>query len=313
MTDLAVTPIEQAAQWTALAPGAGRLPLQQSWGYGAALAAQGAQVHRFALALDGRPVALVQLAQRRVLRAIQLSLILRGPLWLTDDLHARAAAVRGLSRGYCKWRWRPLIWLPDDDRDDPNASAPYRTAGLRPVMSGYATIWVDLAPDEAALRARLKGKWRNALGQAERAGLEAMASGAKPKHWAWLLDREEAQREQAGYLAPPTDLVGLYAAAKTGETQPVLVMTAHAGREKLAGQLFLLHGRSATYHLGWTGAAGRKANAHTLLLWHAMLALKARGVRWLDLGGLDTGARAGIARFKLGVGVPPVVFSGAWV
>jgi lipid II:glycine glycyltransferase (peptidoglycan interpeptide bridge formation enzyme) len=39
-----------------------------------------------------------------------------------------------------------------------------------------------------------------------------------------------------------------------------------------------------------------------LLMWQAMLRLKAAGVRWLDLGGIATDHGVGLARFKLGTG-----------
>ena len=72
-------------------------------------------------------------------------------------------------------------------------------------------------------------------------------------------------------------------------------------RERLAGVLFFVHGRTATYTLAWTGPEGRRRHAHNLLLWRAVLALRERGLGWLDLGGVNAAA-PGVARFKLGLG-----------
>jgi lipid II:glycine glycyltransferase (peptidoglycan interpeptide bridge formation enzyme) len=77
--------------------------------------------------------------------------------------------------------------------------------------------------------------------------------------------------------------------------------------------LFLVHGSTATYHVGWTGDAGRCASAHNLLLWRAMEALQRRGVRRIDLGLLDTVNTPGLARFKLGAGRVPHRLGGTWL
>ena len=79
-------------------------------------------------------------------------------------------------------------------------------------------------------------------------------------------------------------------------------LTAHAGRDRVAGILLFAHGRTATYALAWTGAEGRRLRAHNLLLWRAVLELRERGLGWLDLGGVNAAAAPGVARFKLGLG-----------
>ena len=53
--------------------------------------------------------------------------------------------------------------------------------------------------------------------------------------------------------------------------------------------------------LGWADPAARAGFAHGPMLWQAALELRARGVRWIDLGAVDA-ANPGLARFKLGTG-----------
>jgi lipid II:glycine glycyltransferase (peptidoglycan interpeptide bridge formation enzyme) len=77
--------------------------------------------------------------------------------------------------------------------------------------------------------------------------------------------------------------------------------------------LFLRHGTTATYHIGWTSRDGRAASAHNLILWDACARLAARGVRQLDLGIIDTETAPGLARFKLGTGAQPVRTGGTWL
>ena len=84
------------------------------------------------------------------------------------------------------------------------------------------------------------------------------------------------------------------------------------GPATVAGMLFLRHGRSATYHIGWSNADGKRGGAHNLLMWRAMQGLKAAGVRWLDLGGIATDHGIGLARFKLGTGATVRQLSGTY-
>jgi lipid II:glycine glycyltransferase (peptidoglycan interpeptide bridge formation enzyme) len=77
--------------------------------------------------------------------------------------------------------------------------------------------------------------------------------------------------------------------------------------------MFLRHGDAATYHVGWSDAAQRLPGAHNLLLWQAMLQLRQAGVRRIDLGGVNTGRSAGVARFKIGTGGDVEVLAGTYL
>ena len=88
--------------------------------------------------------------------------------------------------------------------------------------------------------------------------------------------------------------------------------TAKQGKETVAAMLFLLHGRGATYHMGWSNEVGRKLNVHNLLLWRAMAQLQAQGVELLDLGGVNTHDLPGISRFKLGTGGQVLTLAGTY-
>ena len=77
--------------------------------------------------------------------------------------------------------------------------------------------------------------------------------------------------------------------------------------------LFLKHGTGATYHVGWTSDAGRKASAHNLILATAATRLAETGVTRLDLGTIDTENAPGLARFKLGSGAKPARTGGTWL
>ena len=92
----------------------------------------------------------------------------------------------------------------------------------------------------------------------------------------------------------------------------VLFVNAFEEGRAIASQLFLRHGRSATYQMGWTTPRGRKLGAHHRMLWEAMLTLKGDGVGELDLGGVESGEDGGLARFKQGTGGETVTLIGHW-
>ena len=90
-----------------------------------------------------------------------------------------------------------------------------------------------------------------------------------------------------------------------------ILRVVHHGRP-IGAILLARHGAAATYLVGWTSDDGRRLHAHHFLLWRAIEHLKANGTRWLDLGGHNETAAAGIARFKLGLGGEPVTLVGAY-
>ncbi len=294
-------------------------PLQQHWAYGQTLKAIGADVRQLTLSLNGKAIAVALVGKRRFYRMIRMNSLMRGPLWLPGvTAEEKAACLKALRRHHSPWRWNFLLLQPElgDTREN---RATLKAAGYRRIMTGYSTIWMDLAADTDALRAGLVGKWRNQLAKAESSGkIETVIGGRKTHQYAWLTDREAEQQTRRGYQAVPIGLVPIYAGisqqfAKGDNRVGVMSVTALAGRKKVAGAIFMLHGNSATYHVGWSSEDGRELNAQNKVLWDGILALKERGIRFLDLGGLNTADGAGIARFKLGLGADPVTLAGTWL
>ncbi|MFN3724246.1 MAG: GNAT family N-acetyltransferase [Paracoccaceae bacterium] len=265
-------------QWHSLdphsAPSSGAF--QQSAAYGLAAQATGAQVDVACLTDGGQVLGRVQTLRRGPLRVA-----LRGPVW-TAPLAARdrQIALRRLAR-----QTVALVVQPEE-----NAAA----FGVIPLITGaHVALW-DLTPDPADLRAALAGKWRNALGAAERRGLAigpAPATALAP-----LTEVEARQRASRNYHALPARFT-----RSLPQDALRLWHWRRAGRCH-ATMCFVRHGSWATYHMGHADLVAREAGAHRVMLWQAALALRAEGVTVLDLGTLDTEAAPGLARFKLGTG-----------
>ncbi|MGF1594158.1 MAG: GNAT family N-acetyltransferase [Kiloniellaceae bacterium] len=298
------------AEWEALFRQAGRTGLEQSWAYGEAIAARyGQSVDRHLITDGAAPLALLQAFRRRYWQ-VGVTRILRGPVWLLDPLtDPRADAVcRSVARRYRARRLDFLSWLPDLP-DAPRSAALIEAQGLRRVVTGHATAWLDLARSREQLLAGMHGKWRAALRKAEREGLE-VCEDLKPRQRQASLLLYEAFRRKKRFVGPTGDFL---AAVDAADKDALLSLTARRGGELLAGVMLLRHGASATYTASWTSAGGREGQAHNLLLWRAIERLKDGGTRWLDLGGLNTESQQGLARFKLGLGGEVSVLTGSYL
>jgi hypothetical protein len=247
------------------------LPFPQTEAYAAAARACGAEAFRVTL---GHGTALVL---GRAGRAV----VLRGPVWPAGlEEGARRADLRRLAR-----RGAVTLVTPEEG---------VAGAGLIPLVTPvHQAVW-DLAGDR---RAGLWPAWRRALAQA---GGEVRA--VPPARRAAALERlvaaEGGLRALRGYRAPPAAFSRALpqGALRLWEWRP--------GPRGAVGAAaaFVVEGGTATYHLAWSGAEGRQAEAARALLWQAAGALAAEGVRWLDLGAVETQASPGLARFKLGTG-----------
>ena len=253
---------------------------------------------------------LAQCVVRRFGHLGGVALCTRGPLWLQalsgkDKAHAyrrlrQTMPVKGL---------RFLFVTPDEPSGD-NLGL----SSIKRVMTGYSTALLDLTPAMPDLRAGLEKRFRQPLGRAEKSDLTVHRVGTNVGQYRWLMDAEQQQRDNRGLQGMPLHFVDAYIASRKQPGHNVLTLRADIGRDRVAGMMFLLHGQAATYQIGWTNDAGRDAYAHNLLLYRGMEALKERGVRCLDMGGINTGRSAGIARFKITSGAQVVTLAGTfWV
>ncbi len=300
-----------AGGWRSLLASAGRSSLEQSWTYGEALAkVERCRARRAVISRYGEPLALVQAFEKPSCLPVVPVRILRGPVWVDAALEPalRQGVLRAIKSSFPLVRRKLLIWSPELPAG-PESRALMRACGMRQMVTGSSTALLDLGKPVEDLRAGLHGKWRNALVAGEVAGLKLRCSAAG-RDLEWLLGRCDSERRRRGYVGPSGDLIRAMAAA--GGDDDVMLLTAARGPERLAGVLFLRHGGTATYLLAWSGSEGRARRAHNLLLWRAVLALRERGVRWLDLGGVNAAA-PGIARFKLGLCGRLESLIGTWI
>ncbi len=285
-------------------------PLQQDWAYGACMKTLGVGVLRASVEQDGSPIALAQFIVRRWVGGMaNMALCSLGPVWLQPVSGVDKAQVyKALKQTMPLKNLRVVAFTPLEAQGPELGLSRWRR-----VMTGHSTVVLDLTPPLETLRAQLDGRWRYSLARAEETDLTIHRVGTNAGQYRWLLDAEMQQREQRGLHGLPLQFFDLYVPSRQQPSRTILTVRADVGRDRVAGMMFLLHGQAATYQVGWTSDLGRDKHAHNLILWHALQELRERGVRVLDLGGVNTTRSAGIARFKMGTGGHVLTCAGTYI
>ncbi len=285
-----------------------RAAMQQHHGFGDAMRSLGTDVRRAHLKDDqGQTLGIAQFIVRRLGGLASLALCSRGPVWRENlEPERRREGYRMLATSLPAVRPRIVLFAP------PLAGIGTGEKGLIRVVTGEAIALLDLRQGPAALRAAMHPKWRNRLVAAERGDLTVHRVGNKPAQYRWLLEREGLQRERRDYRALPSAFIPAWQEALRGDAHSMLILRADLGREPVAAMLFTVHGRAATYHLGWSSEVGREHSAHNLLLWRAINELPAMDVDCLELGAVNTQRGAALARFKIGTGATVVHYGGTF-
>lgn len=293
-------------EWEQYLQPASSYAYQQDYAYGEAVRMLGGHVLRAVIYDDAKAIGLVQCHPRRWCKLLNLALIMRGPVWLADMSDTIKCDCYDAIRQSIPISWpRACLIMPEVE----DTSALNNQSAM---VSGYSTVIIDLSLDEEMLMQQLDGKWRNRLRAAQKeTDLDVVPVGLKLPQYRWLLEKEIDQRSSIGYKAISLDLVPAYQSF-CGKNSLAISRADYRGKT-VAGIICLLHGNTATYHIGWSDEMGKDAGAHNLLMWHMMLQLKKRGIRWFDLGGVNTEDGAGIARFKIGTGGEVITLPGTYI
>jgi lipid II:glycine glycyltransferase (peptidoglycan interpeptide bridge formation enzyme) len=282
--------------------------LQQDSAYGVAMQKMGVPVLRAQVEVDGVRVAYAQFIVRRFGKLGAVALCTRGPIWLTPLTPKEESAVYAeLKKTIPLQGLRFVLFTPEIPQGQPHGLHPWRR-----VMTGMSTVMIDLTPSMEELRAQLDRRWRHRLVGGEASEMTIHRVGTNPGQFRWVLEAEMQQRSDKGLEGLPLDFFEHYVASRPNPAKTILTLRADMGRDRIAAMMFLIHGEAAIYHVGWTTEQGRDYHAHNLILWKAMEELKSRGIRRLDLGGVNTIRSAGIARFKMSTGGDVLTLAGTY-
>ncbi len=295
--------------WDRLLSKAVRCSFQQAWAYGAIFDHGKLQVDRFIVMKQGVAIAMGQIVTRRILGLIKFSMLLKGPVWLekVSDDH-KTQILHEIKIRYPLKRFCFFAFSPEDDSfSSANKHKIYEKLEFHQIVTGNSTVLVDLKLSEDQLWQNLYSKNRTHIRKALklniRNNIHLVLGDHNHSYTDWLLKQEIKQQKQQKYQSVPVGLIKRYGELSRGKQAVHTIFAVRDGEnEPMAGALFLRHGLSATYHIGWNGPNGRRNRSLNLLLWTMMIELKKIGVETLDLGGLNTGEGADIARYKLSFG-----------
>lgn len=293
--------------WDILLKQTSRCSFQQAYAYGEIFEQSQLQVDRFVGYDKDEAVAMGQIVTRRFFGFLKFTLLLKGPVWLKNISDEQKRQILNLLRKKYPLKYFNLFaFSPENMGSDQNE--------FHEIITGNSTILIDLTQSQDQLWQNLYGKNRTDIRKAEKAGLEMAFGDHNHRHTDWLLKQEQAQQKQNKYQGLPVGLVAGYGACSMPDQGVYTAFALGESDDKpMAGVLFLRHGRSATYHIGWNGRRGRKCRALNLLLWTMIIKLKEAGVETLDLGGVNTEEGADIARYKLSFGGTVHVMGGTFM
>ena len=290
-------------QWREYLATVGRAPLEQSWSYGDAIAAGSLYRPTRGVFRRGREVvAMAQAIDWPLAGVAHIVKLVRGPLFLTDALEPmERTAIFQLLKD--RWPMARLNWFffTPEAADSAAARDRMTVLGLKRTVTGDSTAWLDLSSGMEALRAGLHQKWRNRLRHGEVLGLrcETRTDSAALD---WLLPRYLADRKAKRYRGPSATMLTAMSHSFSVKNEMLILRACEGDGTIIAAIMLLLHGRAATYQIGWSNPEGRRMAATNFLLWQAIEMLKARGIDWLDLGGIHPAAAPGLTHFKSGLG-----------
>jgi lipid II:glycine glycyltransferase (peptidoglycan interpeptide bridge formation enzyme) len=298
-----------ATQWSAMLELFNDANIYQTWSYGAVR--WGAKnLSHVVVKQDG---AVVGMAQLRIVRPTRfkfgMAYLRWGPVCerrgRSLDPEVLAYLSQALEEEYVKKRRLLLNVLPNAFAGSHRGNlfeAAFSQFKPKQLTSNdaYRTFVVDVAPPLDELRKKLDPKWRNKLTQAEKKGLKIITGNEpemyrtfcgmyyemrKRKIFDTTVDVEEFERIQ-------TDLP---------ESHRMQVLICEQDQTPVAAIVCSALGDSAIYLLGATTDGGLDSRGAYLLQWTAIQWLKARGVRWYDLGGIDPETNPGVYSFKRGL------------
>ncbi len=291
--------------------------LLQSWAWGELKGRFGWRPTRVAVSEDGRIVAAAQMMARRLPYRC-LAYVPRGPLFAQENEAANRALLDALHRA-ARRQGALALKVEPYTPDAPEAAQWWLQRGFRSsaqTIQPRRTVVIDLRPDEEAILAQMKPKWRYNVRLAARKDVAVRQGGPADLPAFYALMEETGQRD--GFAAHiPAYYEAAFQLFQSGGR--VALFLAEFEGQPLAGLMAFAFGREAIYMYGASSDRERSRMPNHLLQWEAMRWAKARGCERYDLWGIadidpqsPSAGLAGVERFKAGFGGQNVRFAGAF-
>lgn len=288
-----------------------RSNILQSYHYAQAMALTERQKARWGLIkISGKEAGLVQILEAGILRNLFHGVILdRGPLWF--DGYGGAAHIKlffdEFNRQFPNRFGRKRRIIPEIE-GGATAQALLKQTGLirKEEEPAYQTLWWNLEK-EPDIRPNWRGSLKKAQAKLENGEIwvEWDDSG---KFYPALRVEYAKDKAMRGYSGASPQCLDALAQFSTKQN-PMIIGKASVNGQDIGAVMFLKHGQSATYQVGWASDIGRQYCTHHLLLWQGRTMLQQYGVKQLDLGGINDD-NEGLKKFKEGTGAQPYTLLG---
>jgi len=298
----AVDAVDEAAWYKALST-FDDANIYQTWAYGAVLHGE-RSTRRLVLRRHGDIAALAQVRVVRVpLLPAGVAYVRWGPVsrrGSDGDIDAFRQAIRALRNEFACRRGLVVRLLPMLFADSAAAYAQVLTEeGFQPHhgSSNDQTLVMDLRPPLDGLRAGMKTHWKRELRAAEKTCLE-VEEGTDDTLFAAMvgIHRELVARKR---FVEGNDINAFRRVqARLPGPLKMNVMLCRSGGAVMAGMVFSVMGRTGVYLFGATSNQGMRSRGSYLLQWSAVQRMKADGVVWYDLNGINPRTNPGTYKFK---------------
>lgn len=289
--------ITDRSHWARLLEQADRAHSVQAFGYGEAKGGKGWHVSRQLLSFAGRPVAIVQALEKRVLGLRLVTRINRGPMFLVPDAPASLATAvyRAVRNRWGRFPFGILLLAPALE-DRPENRAIMAKAGLRPRKgNGWGSARLDLTQPIETVFQSFEHNWRKSIRAADKAGVTIRVVDGEADHEC-MIERHLQNMAEKGFSGHDADF--LRGLRKSAGSDYVLLQALHEGRP-VAGLVMLKVGSLADSIVAWFGDEGRKVKAGNAITWGAIQEMQRRGCRLYDVGGINSDK--GFSSFKSGM------------
>ncbi len=292
--------------------------LLQSFAWGELKSRFGWRAERWGWTQDDSIRAGAQILFRRLLPAVTLAYVPRGPVLADLDEDSAVAFSQQLrevarSRGAFLFKIEP-DWLRENPRDRAldRVGFSHSTETIQP----SATIRLDLTPEPDAILAAMKPKWRYNIRLAEKKGVVVRAGTDADLPAFFELTRITGERDRFAVHSSEYYRAAFELLATRDDAR---LLIAEFQQQALAMIFVTAFGHEAIYLYGASGNEHRNVMPNHALHWAAIQWAKARGCTRYDLWGVpenaeqaDANLPSSLYQFKQGFGGEVVYYSGAW-
>lgn len=292
-----IEPVAGPEHWQALLARVPHAHSVQAFGYGAAKAETGWRAVRLMLSIAGRPVAMVQALEKRLLGLRLVTRINRGPMFFeAKPADAEIVAVyRALRRHFAPFHFGVLLIAPALEDNETSRALLARAGFHRRKGNGWGSARLDLAQPIDAVFQGFEHSWRKAIRASQKEQVTIRVTDEEADH-RWMIERHLGNMAQKGFSGHGAEF--LSALRRHSGTDYVLLQAIHEGRA-VAGLVMLKFGTTADSIVAWFGDEGRKVKAGNAITWGAICEMQRRGCTSYDVGGIV--ADKGFVSFKSGM------------